>query len=63
MFGWVAIAASVPVWLYFFYRLTALFRFIRSGGPTQLNRTDRPLARLGRVLIEVFGHTHFKGRH
>ena len=62
MFGWVAIAASVPVWLYFFYRLTALFRFIRSGGPTQLNRTDRPLARLGRVLIEVFGHTHFKGR-
>ncbi|WP_049154770.1 (Fe-S)-binding protein [Corynebacterium aurimucosum] len=62
MFGWVAIAASIPVWLYFFYRLTALFRFIRSGGPTQLNRTDRPLARLGRVLIEVFGHTHFKGR-
>lgn len=62
MFGWVAIAASIPVWLYFIYRLTALFRFIRSGGPTQLNRTDRPLARLGRVLIEVFGHTHFKGR-
>ena len=62
MFGWIAIAASVPVWLYFFYRLTVLFRFIRSGGPTQLNRTDRPMARLGRVLIEVFGHTHFKGR-
>lgn len=62
MFGWVAIAASVPVWLYFIYRLTALFRFIRSGGPTQLNRTDHPMARLGRVLIEVFGHTHFKGR-
>lgn len=62
MFGWVAIAASIPVWLYFIYRLTALFRFIRSGGPTQLNRTDRPMARLGRVLIEVFGHTHFKGR-
>ena len=62
MFGWIAIAASVPVWLYFFYRLTVLFRFIRSGGPSQLNRTDRPMARLGRVLIEVFGHTHFKGR-
>ena len=62
MFGWIAIAASVPVWLYFFYRLTVLFRFISSGGPTQLNRTDRPMARLGRVLIEVFGHTHFKGR-
>ncbi|OFT64048.1 (Fe-S)-binding protein [Corynebacterium sp. HMSC05D03] len=62
MFGWIVIAASVPVWLYFFYRLTVLFRFIRSGGPTQLNRTDRPMARLGRVLIEVFGHTHFKGR-
>ena len=62
MFGWVAIAASIPVWLYFIYRLTALFRFIRSGGPTQLNRTDHPMSRLGRVLIEVFGHTHFKGR-
>ena len=62
MFGWVAIAASIPVWLYFFYRVGVLFRFIRSGGPTQLNRTDRPMARLGRVLVEVFGHTHFKGR-
>ena len=62
MYGWVAIAASIPVWLYFFYRVGVLFRFIRSGGPTQLNRTDRPAARLGRVITEVFGHAHFKGR-
>ena len=62
MFGWIAVAASIPVWLYFFYRVGVLFRFIRSGGPTQLNRFDHPVQRVGRVITEVFGHTHFKGR-
>ena len=36
VFGWIAVAASIPVWLYFFTRVWALFKFIRSGGPTQL---------------------------
>ncbi|MER0079548.1 (Fe-S)-binding protein [Corynebacterium sp. KPL2830] len=60
--GWIAIATSIPVWLYFFARIGALIKFIRSGGPTQLERTNSPLKRLGRVLVEVFGHTHFKGK-
>ncbi|MBM4648774.1 hypothetical protein GJV86_11730, partial [Streptococcus pneumoniae] len=62
MFGWIAIAASIPVWLYFFARAGALIKFIRSGGPTQLERTNSPVKRLWRVLVEVFGHTHFKGK-
>ena len=62
VFGWIAIAASIPVWLYFFTRVWALFKFIRSGGPTQLKRTDSPGKRLWRVIAEVFGHSHFKGK-
>ncbi|WKE58641.1 (Fe-S)-binding protein [Corynebacterium tuberculostearicum] len=62
VFGWIAIAASIPVWLYFFTRVWALFKFIRSGGPTQLKRTDNPGKRLWRVISEVFGHSHFKGK-
>ncbi|MDK4309925.1 (Fe-S)-binding protein, partial [Corynebacterium accolens] len=62
VFGWIAIAASIPVWLYFFARVGALIKFIRSGGPTQLERTNSPVKRLGRVVVEVFGHTHFKGK-
>ena len=62
VFGWTAIAASIPVWLYFFTRVWALFKFIRSGGPTQLKRTDNPGKRLWRVISEVFGHSHFKGK-
>ncbi|MBK4159027.1 4Fe-4S dicluster domain-containing protein, partial [Corynebacterium macginleyi] len=62
VFGWTAIAASIPVWLYFFTRVWALFKFIRSGGPTQLRRTDSPDKRLWRVIAEVFGHSHFKGK-
>ena len=62
VFGWIAIAASIPVWLYFFTRVWALFKFIRSGGPTQLKRTDNPGKRLWRVIAEVFGHSHFKGK-
>lgn len=60
--GWIAIATSIPVWLYFFARIGALIKFIRSGGPTQLERTNSPVKRVGRVLAEVFGHTHFKGK-
>ena len=62
VFGWIAIAASIPVWLYFFTRVWALFKFIRSGGPTQLKRTDSLGKRLWRVIAEVFGHSHFKGK-
>ena len=62
VFGWIAIAASIPVWLYFFTRVWALFKFIRSGGPTQLKRTDNIGKRLWRVIAEVFGHSHFKGK-
>ena len=60
--GWIAIATSIPVWLYFFARIGALIKFIRSGGPTQLERTNSPVKRVGRVLAEVFGHSHFKGK-
>ena len=60
--GWIAVVLSLPVWAYFGYRAWRMFTFIRSGGPTQLNRFDQPLRRLGRVLVEVFGHAHFKGR-
>ena len=62
VFGWIAVAASIPVWLYFFTRVWALFKFIRSGGPTQLKRTDSLGKRLWRVIAEVFGHSHFKGK-
>ena len=62
VFGWIAIAASIPVWLYFFTRVWALFKFIRSGGPNQLKRTDSLGKRLWRVIAEVFGHSHFKGK-
>ena len=62
VFGWIAIAASIPVWLYFFTRVWALFKFIRSGGPSQLKRTDNIGKRLWRVIAEVFGHSHFKGK-
>ena len=62
VFGWIAIAASIPVWLYFFTRVWALFKFIRSGGPNQLKRTDNIGKRLWRVIAEVFGHSHFKGK-
>ena len=62
VFGWIAIAASIPVWLYFFTRVWALIKFIRSGGPTQLKRTDSLGKRLWRVIAEVFGHSHFKGK-
>ena len=62
VFGWIAIAASIPVWLYFFTRVWALFKFIRSGGSTQLKRTDSLGKRLWRVIAEVFGHSHFKGK-
>ena len=62
VFGWIAIAASIPVWLYFFTRVWALFKFIRSGGPAQLKRTDSLGKRLWRVIAEVFGHSHFKGK-
>ncbi|MDV2428343.1 (Fe-S)-binding protein [Corynebacterium tuberculostearicum] len=62
VFGWIAIAASIPVWLYFFTRVWALIQFIRSGGPTQLKRTDSLGKRLWRVIAEVFGHSHFKGK-
>ena len=41
--GWIAIATSIPVWLYFFARIGALIKFIRSGGPTQLERTNSPV--------------------
>ncbi|MDY5839867.1 MAG: (Fe-S)-binding protein, partial [Corynebacterium camporealensis] len=61
-FGWLAILISLPVWGYFLYRAFQLFNFIRSGGPTVLPRTNRPGARLARVFVEVFGHTHFKAR-
>ena len=62
VFGWIAIAASIPVWLYFFTRVWALVKFIRSGGPSQLKRTDNIGKRLWRVIAEVFGHSHFKGK-
>ena len=62
VFGWIAIAASIPVWLYFFTRVWTLIKFIRSGGPTQLKRTDSLGKRLWRVIAEVFGHSHFKGK-
>ncbi|APT93802.1 fadF [Corynebacterium phocae] len=62
MFGWIAILASLPVWGYFFYRAWKMYAFISSGGPNSVTRTDKPARRLKRVIVEVFGHTHFKGR-
>lgn len=62
VFGWLAILVSIPVWGYFAYRAWGMFAFIRSGGPTLLQRFDHLGKRLWRVVVEVFGHTHFKGR-
>ncbi|MDN6475021.1 (Fe-S)-binding protein, partial [Corynebacterium flavescens] len=62
VFGWIAIIVSVPVWGYLLFRAYRFFQVIKSGGPDNSARTNRPGKRLQRVLIEVFGHTHFKGR-
>lgn len=62
VFGWLAILVSIPVWGYFAYQAWGMFAFIRSGGPTLLQRFDHLGKRLWRVVVEVFGHTHFKGR-
>ena len=62
VFGWLAVLVSIPVWGYFAYRAWGMFAFIRSGGPTLLQRFDHLGKRLWRVVVEVFGHTHFKGR-
>ncbi|MDO5032772.1 (Fe-S)-binding protein [Corynebacterium sp.] len=59
--GWIAVLISLPVWGYFLYRAWGMYQFVRSGGPTHAPRTDSLGARFGRVLTEVFGHTHFKG--
>lgn len=62
MFGPLALILSIPVWLYFFYRVFRLVGFIRSGGPVRDSRAGDIGARLWRVLVEVFGHSHFKGK-
>ncbi len=60
--GWVGVLLSIPVWAYFLYRALKLVRFIASGGPTTTSRFNNWGQRLVRVIVEVFGHTHFKGK-
>ena len=63
VFGVIGLVLSLPVWGLFLAAGLRMFRFVRSGQPLPAgDRTDRPLQRFSRVLVEVFGHTHFKSR-
>ncbi|WP_460490518.1 (Fe-S)-binding protein, partial [Corynebacterium nasicanis] len=61
--GVLGIVLSLPAWLLFLRAALKMFRFVRAGQPLPAGwRTNNPWQRLSRVVIEVFGHTHFKGR-
>ncbi len=61
--GVIGLVLSLPVWGLFLAAGLRMFRFVRSGQPLPAgDRTDKPLQRFSRVLVEVFGHTHFKSR-
>ncbi|RNE50062.1 hypothetical protein C5L39_00900 [Corynebacterium alimapuense] len=63
MLGSIGIALAIPAFIYFGFAAFRIFRLIRSGQPLPAgSRTDQPIRRLVQVAIEVFGHTHFKGR-
>ncbi|GAB2498067.1 heterodisulfide reductase-related iron-sulfur binding cluster [Corynebacterium atrinae] len=61
--GIIGIGLAVPAFLYFLTAAFRMLRYVRQGQPLpEGTRTSEPARRLAQVIIEVFGHTHFKGR-
>jgi len=61
--GVLGVVLSLPAWLLFVRAGWKMFSFVRAGQPLPAGwRTNNPWQRLSRVVVEVFGHTHFQGR-
>ncbi|MBX8996421.1 4Fe-4S dicluster domain-containing protein [Corynebacterium testudinoris] len=61
--GIIGIGLAVPAFLYFLTAAYRMLRYVRQGQPLPPGtRTNDPARRVAQVIIEVFGHTHFKGR-
>jgi len=61
--GIIGLVVALPAFIYFLVAALGVFSHIRSGQPLPSgSHTDRPGRRLAQMIVEIFGHTHFKGR-